>query len=442
MITQHHLTTAASVAVESLTQRRHGGLQPVPALAFGPLGMSRVRHVTVSDDRRETEERDDDGGDADEFRWRLDDLDAREAVDFLLHAPVNVSRLAVGASFTNVGTLFEVLGRPACRCHALMKRVALPHMGRTDQVNVLLAAAAGWKCLHRLAVCGPAAMQLVEGNRLPSLRHLVISVSGSATIDLSAERRLRSVTLRSCRMLQTFVAPSQLLRLGRMAFTGCDRLVTVDLSNTALTVIEAHAFGSCETLKSVAVPSTLRSVESCVLTHCPQLTALDLSHTAVDALASSTVSYCTLLASMKLPATVTRLCSQSLFHSCSLRALDLSQTALTVIETLALADCTSLATLALPSTLEEVGDGCLTNCFSLAALDLSHTVLRRVGDYFMRDCTAAISVTFPSTVCVIGEGLCFRCTALTELDLRHTAPVSIGSDIAGCCENIVVKLPQ
>ena len=158
----------------------------------------------------------------------------------------------------------------------------------------------------------------------------------------------------------------QVTEISYAAFSGCNRLVDVQL-NEGLLVIGAGAFEQCTALRSVTLPST-----------------------------------------------VTELGYQA-FCSCnSLAELRLNE-GLRIIRTFTFA-VTALRSLTLPSTVMKVGDCAFSHCHNLAEVQFNEG-LQTIGEDAFQLCTALRSVTIPSTVTEFGYGAFWHCSNLSEVIL-------------------------
>lgn len=69
----------------------------------------------------------------------------------------------------------------------------------------------------------------------------------------------------------TLVLPSSLTTLGLSAFEGCSALTSVNMTNTALTVMKERTFYGGNNLNTVAMPSSIEKLESNAFAHCTVL---------------------------------------------------------------------------------------------------------------------------------------------------------------------------
>ena len=95
------------------------------------------------------------------------------------------------------------------------------------------------------------------------------------------------------------VIPSQLggkpvVKIGRLAFGGCDEMYSIDIPNCVQT-IEEGAFWACRNLISVVVPAGVRSIGNFAFANCDHLQKVIIPHTVVN-IGSSAFHSCSSLA--------------------------------------------------------------------------------------------------------------------------------------------------
>ena len=77
-------------------------------------------------------------------------------------------------------------------------------------------------------------------------------------------------------LLENITFPSGLTTIGRHAFNSNVRLASADLSNTAVTKIDAFAFSECTSLKDVKLPDTLTDIGGGAFAGCTHITDITL----------------------------------------------------------------------------------------------------------------------------------------------------------------------
>ena len=79
-----------------------------------------------------------------------------------------------------------------------------------------------------------------------------------------------------CSNLVQCVLPAGLERIGQYMFYNCGSLTSVNLEDTSLTIINAHAFRGCSSLTSITLPDTLEDIRSYVFQNCSSLQTITI----------------------------------------------------------------------------------------------------------------------------------------------------------------------
>jgi len=151
-------------------------------------------------------------------------------------------------------------------------------------------------------------------------------------------------------LISVDLSQAAITEIGSSAFNGCGLLEEVTFPNT-LTKIGDLAFNGCKSLKEVTFPDTLQTIGYQAFNSNEKLTSVDLSNTTVTTLGKLTFSKCTALREVILPSNLTELGS-SVFTDCS------------HIESIRLKDSPKGVVFALPEGLISIGYQCFKNCFA------------------------------------------------------------------------------
>lgn len=130
--------------------------------------------------------------------------------------------------------------------------------------------------------------------------------------------------------------------VGRIAFSECTALTSVDLPN--VTSIDIAAFRECTALTSINLPKAT-SIGGSVFANCTALTSINIPN--VTSIGEWAFDYCTALTSIDLPN-------------------------VTSVDGSAFRGCTALTSINLPKA-TSIGDNAFGDCTSLSALILSNT---------------------------------------------------------------------
>ena len=184
--------------------------------------------------------------------------------------------------------------------------------------------------------------------------------------------------------------------IGSQAFLWNTQLISVDLSQAAITEIESSAFNGCGLLEEVTFPNTLTKIGDLAFDGCKSLKEVTFPDTL------QTIGY------------------QAFKSNEKLTSVDLSNTTVTTLGKFAFGYCTSLETFIFPDTLTSLGnsDGAsvFTDCKSLKVMRLADSPegvvfalpenLTYIGKHTFENCFAAdvnVKVVIPESVKEIGE---------------------------------------
>ena len=178
-----------------------------------------------------------------------------------------------------------------------------------------------------------------------------LSVTIPAEIDDVAVTSIGSQAfLYNTQLISVDLSQAAITEIGNSAFNGCRLLEEVTFPDT-LTKIGVLAFDGCKSLKDVTFPDTLQTIGYQAFNSNEKLTFVDLSNTTVTTLGKLTFSKCTALREVILPSNLTELAS-SVFTDCK------------HIESIRLKDSPEGVVFALPETLTYIGKHTFKDCFA------------------------------------------------------------------------------
>ena len=151
-------------------------------------------------------------------------------------------------------------------------------------------------------------------------------------------------------LISVDLSQAAITEIGDSAFNGCSLLEEVTFPDT-LTKIGDLAFDGCKSLKEVTFPDTLQTIGYQAFNSNEKLTSVDLSNTTVTTLGKLTFSKCTALREVVLPSNLTELAS-SVFTDCK------------HIESIRLKNSPEGVVFELPESLTSIGYQCFKNCFA------------------------------------------------------------------------------
>ena len=178
-----------------------------------------------------------------------------------------------------------------------------------------------------------------------------LSVTIPAEIDGTPVTSIGSQAfLWNTQLISVDLSQAAITEIGSFAFNGCGLLEVVTFPNT-LTKIGELAFDGCKSLKEVTFPDTLQTIGYQAFNSNEKLTSVDLSNTTVTTLGKLTFSKCTALREVILPSNLTELAS-SVFTDCK------------HVESIRLKSSLEGVVFELPESLISIGYQCFKNCFA------------------------------------------------------------------------------
>lgn len=155
-------------------------------------------------------------------------------------------------------------------------------------------------------------------------------------------------------LISVDLSQAAITEIGDSAFNGCSLLEEVTFPDK-LTKIGDLAFNGCKSLKEVTFPDTLQTIGYQAFKSNEKLTSVDLSNTTVTTLGKFAFGYCTSLETFIFPDTLTSLGNSdgaSVFTDCK------------SLKVMRLADSPEGVVFALPETLTYIGKHTFENCFA------------------------------------------------------------------------------
>ncbi len=163
------------------------------------------------------------------------------------------------------------------------------------------------------------------------------------------------------------------------AFSGCDRLKTVDLSNCKVITLDRNVFAGCTALEEVVKMSAIGTLYNNAFSGCTSLKKADI--TDLHVAFGSAFSGCTSLTEVKTGANTAM--NRNMFSGCtSLESVEIN---CGVIPAYAFNGCSSLKTVKLGADVT-IGAYAFANCSRLNNFDLNGHTVSSIGDYAFSNC--------------------------------------------------------
>jgi len=250
--------------------------------------------------------------------------------------------------------------------------------------------------------------------------------------------------------IPNYISGRPVVRIGKYAFEGCDKLTSVTLPSFVHTIAEAGfagaglysivvpepvtelsvwAFADCTVLTNIVLPPGLTSIRNMALSGCTSLKAVLIPETVttIDAYA---FDRCSSLTNLVLPAGLSKIESR-LFKDCTqLRSVTMPTNYRSIgIE--AFKNCTLLASIVIPASVTNISLGAFEKCSSLTNVQLP-AGLTVISSTVFADCIKLESVTMPPDCKTIGLQAFRGCTALTTFDVPASVTVIMNTAFQGC----------
>jgi hypothetical protein len=248
----------------------------------------------------------------------------------------------------------------------------------------------------------------------------------------------------------TFAEESQLQRIGRLAFSDCDNLTSIDIP-AGVTSIGDYSFRKCTNLTSVTIGTGVTSIGNNAFYACTSLTAITIPD-SVTYISTSSFENCTSLTNITIPASVTSIGGRAFFDTAWLnsqpdglvyinRILYVYKgtippgTVITNIrtDTVAIADGaftvgpnSGLTSITIPEGVTSIGMSAFWSCTGLTSVTLPSS-LTFIDEAAFRYCENLISITLPAGLTSIGHAAFDQCFSLASIEIPASV-TSIGSE--------------
>ena len=223
----------------------------------------------------------------------------------------------------------------------------------------------------RWAVTGPVGSVPYLGVTATDETRTVAKLFSAGTIDLS---QLKTVHITNSASLpnsafdslavETVVLGEGMTRIGRQAFSGCTKLVNVQLPST-LRNMGGGAFEQCTALVEITIPERVQAIQMGAFRNCRALEKINLPE-GLSEIAEEAFIGCVKLQKVSFGADMAVI-SAGAFSGCeSLKTVELGGTA--IICSTAFENCISLENIYIPDTVTEIGANAFDGCTSLSVI--------------------------------------------------------------------------
>ncbi len=229
--------------------------------------------------------------------------------------------------------------------------------------------------------------------------------------------------------------------LPESAFTGCEMLESVVLSDAIATIPE-ETFADCGSLAQVKMPTAATSIGVSAFKNCSSLKEI-VASTATEEIGDKAFENCSSLEKVVFPAKLTAV-GETPFKGCSaLKEATLTFAAKTLAEyfdvtpdgltditvvgealkTGAFENCAMIENITLSENITEIPDNAFLGCRMLADLVLPQN-LTAIGNRAFEECLSIAEIDIPESVTSIGTDVLKRCATLETLKFPFTGEVT------------------
>ncbi len=298
-------------------------------------------------------------------------------------------------------------------------------------------------------------------------------------------REIPQKAFKKCSLLHTVTHDAGLTKIEAYAFSGCKKLVNINLST--ITSMENNAFESCSSLGKIVFSEELKIIPKAAFKNSVSV-SFDVLPLGIVEIGADAFSGCKLSETLVIPGSVDKI-SKDAFENCNnIEALrienysvipggDLSAIfgkldkltslildggrtipdnflsfclhiktvsvngEITSIGNNAFKDCTGLSSCKISGNVTKIGKEAFANCLSLNELIFENLSISQISEKAFYNCLSLKDFSIPSTVVSIEDEAFFGCKGISEV----TVPVSvkkIGDNIfTGCSELRSLTVP-
>ncbi len=281
--------------------------------------------------------------------------------------------------------------------------------------SVLVFDGANWKEAYRLAFAGDSVSK-VSWNGEYRGRLVIPPTVAAVSDDYNGQIFDFDKT-----WVTSAVIPDGVRSIGAGAFSGCDRLQSVELPRT-LESVGRNAFSGCSSLKSIELPQGLKSIGWNAFSGCASLERVSIPDGVEDI--SGAFSGCTSLKAADLPRGLEEI-GDSAFYGCtSLSSVEILDSVRSIASS-AFYRCSSLESVDIPWSVVTLGPKAFEGCVGLKMLSLAEG-LESIGYRTFAGCSSLESVRIPRSLDAVGADAFSGCSSLAGVEFGANPRMTIG----------------
>ena len=250
---------------------------------------------------------------------------------------------------------------------------------------------------------------------------------------------ISSYALSSFTALTEVTLPNSLTAIGAYAFSGCNKLQTVNFAvDGELSTIDQYAFNNCTVLSSITIPKSVTYIGNYAFNRCTGLKSVAFSQSDVSLELGQYVFYgCSGITQITLPKHLVSI-GVGAFYNCSgLTKVDFEEDSqLTSIGGSAFAGCSKLTEITIPNRVTTMGTYVFSSCSKLAKVEFeANSQMTVLPSYVFSSLSGLKTIVLPDHLTTIQSNAIYNCSGLTSLDI----PASVSTIVQGAfanCTNI------
>ncbi|MBQ0156904.1 MAG: leucine-rich repeat domain-containing protein, partial [Bacteroidales bacterium] len=266
----------------------------------------------------------------------------------------------------------------------------------------------------------------------------------------------------ACSKLTSVNIPTTVKSIGNSAFYGTG-ITDIDIPNSVIS-IDDNAFQECMDLVSVSFSNNLSTLGSKVFYNCDKLKSVDLSETLLETFGTAVFARCYKLESVLLPNMLKVLPDETFDTYCSgcstyLTSIDIPKSVVSIgksvflgrralrnvtlgdnlisIGTDAFYEC-GFTTLEIPNSVTTIGNSAFGRCSNLENVKLSNS-LKEIPTNCFSYCSKLFSVAIPNSVTSINGSAFSSCSKLGSITIPGSV-TTIASNAFSSCSQCIVYL--
>ena len=218
-------------------------------------------------------------------------------------------------------------------------------------------------------------------------------------------------------------------RIGERAFSGCEKLTSVEIPDSVTEIGGSAFYGSG--LTAVTIGNGVTEIGDYAFYGCSGLTTVTIGK-GVTKIGDDAFSSCSNLKEIAIPDSVKEIGDYAFAWCSGLMTLTIGK-GVTKIGKDAFYECKKLTSVAIPDSVTEIGNQAFYNCSGLTTVTIGKGVTK-IGEYAFSNCNALNSVTFAET-----DGWYWVNSANNEEQVDFSNPAENGSKLKNAYNTYFVR---